>query len=150
MEITDYLIFDFEDEQLKIDIYDIINDLDITLKKVEKTIDDLYKLKKIISIYFVNQKTITELNFKYRGINNPTDVLSFSYNYSQDYLGEIVVYFDKIRQRAKLEEEDVRTTLVYMVFHSILHLLGYTHEVEEDYKQIEEKTEELMRRFSSL
>jgi probable rRNA maturation factor len=77
-----------------------------------------------VSIAFVDQKEIKEINKRYRGKNKATDVLSFSEtetkNFLDDknFLGEIVICFSEIKKN-QIEK---------VLIHGILHLLGYDHE----------------------
>ena len=81
--------------------------------------------RKSLTVTFLSEKSIKELNFRFLGKNKPTDVLSFSPT-EEDSLGELAIYCDSKRaahQGLTAEEE-----VFYLLAHGILHLLGYNHE----------------------
>jgi probable rRNA maturation factor len=80
-----------------------------------------------LSIVFVGQARIRELNKKYRKINKPTDVLSFNY----DNTGEIVICPSQIKENAKEYKSTYKKELAKVLIHGALHLLGYDHEKGE-------------------
>lgn len=77
-----------------------------------------------LSIAFVGEARIRELNKRYRKKNRPTDVLSFAGN----GLYEIVICPSVVRQNAKKFGLSFKSELVRILIHGILHLLGYDHE----------------------
>ncbi len=98
-----------------------------------------------ISVSFVDNEEIKELNKEYRGIDRVTDVLSFSLMEGEDteysvnpetgdtMLGDIVICIDKTREQANEYGHTFERELGFLVVHSMLHLLGYDHmEVEEE------------------
>lgn len=85
-----------------------------------------------ISIAFVDKKEIKKLNKKYRGKNEPTDVLSFNLN-ERNYLGEVVIC-------PEIAKGNIRMAKV--LIHGILHLLGYDHERTRKEKKLMEEKEE--------
>ncbi|MBI5644426.1 MAG: rRNA maturation RNase YbeY [Deltaproteobacteria bacterium] len=79
-----------------------------------------------LSVVVTDNAAIKELNRKHRGMNKPTDVLSFPMG--DDYLlGDIVISEEKVSSQAKefgvTEDEELGRLLV----HGILHLIGYDH-----------------------
>lgn len=113
-----------------------------------------------ISLSFVSLDEIHELNRDYRGVDRPTDVLSFpmfeSIRELEDAcgeleeegqtvpLGDVVICMDKIIEQAKEFGHTRERETVYLFTHSVLHLLGYDHETEEDKKEMREREEEIM------
>ena len=96
-----------------------------------------YKLEnKEISIAFVGDKTIRELNKKYRKINKVTDVLSFSGE--DDFLGEIVIDYAQIKRQARKYSENINEELKFILIHGLLHLIGYEDKEENERKKMEE------------
>lgn len=81
-----------------------------------------------LSVTFVGQKEIQKLNKKYRKINGPTDVLSFTYKKS----GEIVICPQIVVKNAERFGESYRKELKRVLVHGILHILGYDHEQKND------------------
>ncbi|MGN0557630.1 MAG: rRNA maturation RNase YbeY [Acutalibacteraceae bacterium] len=90
-----------------------------------------------VNILFTDDKTITEINSQQRGIDQPTDVLSFPLGENGDYpvnpengnrmLGDIVISVERaVRQSVKFDHPLTRE-LGYLTTHSMLHLLGYDH-----------------------
>jgi len=107
---------------------------------------------KEISLCFVDNDYIQELNKKYRKIDKPTDVLSFPQLEDgmspvvPQPLGDVVISMEK----AKENSEDFKTTLweevIRLLVHGSLHLLGYDHE-EEDQREIMEEEEKNVTEF---
>lgn len=91
-----------------------------------------------ISVTFVNNQQIRELNQQYRGKDMPTDVLSFpmgengSYDENHDtgakILGDIVISLEKAVEQANRFGHSLEREVGYLTAHSMLHLLGYDHE----------------------
>jgi probable rRNA maturation factor len=90
------------------------------LKNLLLVLKTQFKIKPI-SIIFVDEKEIQELNNEYRQVNLPTDVLSFNYDRAE-LLGEVYVSFDYIKRTSSDENEIYR-----VIIHGILHLLGFDH-----------------------
>ena len=91
-----------------------------------------------ITIVIENNKLLQELNYKYLGINSPTDVLSFKLGEdinegSNLYLGDIVISFP-IAQEQSLKNHDVNCEIQLLVIHGILHLLEFDHVTEKEQK----------------
>jgi probable rRNA maturation factor len=104
------------------------------------------KINAEISIIFVGEKKIKQLNKKYRKINKVTDVLSFGLwkmEKTQNYFGEIFICFQKIKKQAKIFETSVSQELKIILIHSILHLLGYDHKIKKDWEKMEKMEEKL-------
>ena len=105
-----------------------------------------------ISLSFVNLDEIHALNREYRGVDRPTDVLSFPmYESFEDIddempylLGDVVICMDKVESQAAEFGHSREREAVYLFTHSILHLLGYDHEEESDRKVMRGIEEEIM------
>ncbi|MDO8524370.1 MAG: rRNA maturation RNase YbeY [bacterium] len=94
---------------------------DLVIKVVEKVLAGERAGGWDISIVFVGCAKIRELNKKFRNIDNPTDVLSFANletKGSKNKIGEIFVCPKMI----------AKNDMPWAIAHSVLHLLGYTHE----------------------
>ncbi|WP_457746270.1 rRNA maturation RNase YbeY [Sulfurimonas sp.] len=86
---------------------------------------------KDIELIITTNEAIQKLNSEHRGIDMPTDVLSFPYEeMPMAPLGSIVISREYVKQMAtkfKHKEED---ELALLFIHGLLHLLGYDHEVD--------------------
>lgn len=91
-----------------------------------------------ISVTFVNNDEIRELNKKYRNKDSATDVLSFSTSNDGDYdvdpetgmtiLGDVVMSLEKAKENADKYGHSLQQEVGFLTVHSVLHLLGYDHE----------------------
>lgn len=105
-----------------------------------------------VSLTFVSEEEIRELNNLYRGVDQVTDVLSFPQYDDLDQIpqeGEIPIGDVVIcTQQALLQADDFghsnERELVYLFIHSIYHLLGYDHMEEADKREMRDKEEEIM------
>ncbi|HCC23481.1 TPA: rRNA maturation RNase YbeY [Candidatus Falkowbacteria bacterium] len=92
----------------------------------------LLKLKKKheLTIVFVGDKKIRDLNRKYRAKDNVTDVLSFTdgeLEAGMIYLGDIFIDGAQARRQAKEKGISERKEILILAIHGILHLLGFDH-----------------------
>ncbi len=97
-----------------------------------------------ICVVLTSDEEVKELNRTYRGLDEPTDVLSFSVQEGQGsfvvgdpkagvYLGDIVIAYPYARRQAVTQGHDIDMELNLLVIHGVLHLLGYDHtEAEEE------------------
>lgn len=84
----------------------------------------------VVSIAFVDDATMAELNRRYRRKNRTTDVLTFDSG-EPGVLGDIVISVDQARRQARDEKHSLPTEIRYLLVHGILHSLGYDHETDE-------------------
>ena len=130
-----------------------------TLKKAVKTALDYEEFDRDaeISLSFVTNDEIHALNKEYRGIDRPTDVLSFPMlddddgsgdtdMYSGDVvLGDIIISAEKAAEQAAEYGHSIMRELAFLAVHSTLHLLGYDHErSKEEEKEMFFKQEEIL------
>lgn len=93
-----------------------------------------------ISVRFVNDEIIHELNREYRNVDRSTDVLSFPlgengvYDINRDtgakVLGDIVISMEHAVMQSELYGHSLQREIAFLTVHSMLHLLGYDHETE--------------------
>jgi probable rRNA maturation factor len=84
------------------------------------------------SIIFTGNQKIRSYNLNYRGIDTPTDVLSFPGDEldpetGKIYLGDIMVSVPTAEAQAKSAGHSLETELSILIVHGLLHLLGYDH-----------------------
>lgn len=104
---------------------------------LDKIINRTLKLEKVksanLSIVFIDDDLMHELNKKYRGIDRTTDVLSFAFEdnnkicYNIRQLGEIYISIPQMIKQAKEYQHSEKRELAFLVVHGLLHLLGYDH-----------------------
>lgn len=92
-----------------------------------------------VSITLVDDKQIHKLNKQYRGIDKPTNVLSFELG-DDVLLGDIFISLDTVTKEAATEGISVPEHTAHMIIHGMLHLQGYDHLNDRD-AEIMEKLE---------
>ena len=110
-----------------------------------------------VSVSFVTNDEIHELNRDYRGVDRPTDVLSFpmldgdadegdiDIDSDSVVLGDIIISAEKAVEQAESYGHSVERELSFLAVHSTLHLLGYDHETSpEDDKDMFRRQEEIL------
>jgi len=97
------------------------------------------------------------MNRKYRGIDKPTDVLSFSLQEgavkspkveSIKLLGDIIISVETAQRQADILNHSMERELTVLLIHGLLHLTGYDHEEDKDYKIMREKESEILKIFA--
>ncbi len=113
-----------------------------------------------VSITLTDDTTIHKLNKEYRGIDRPTDVLSFAFLESDepeiiiddtdkaiDSLGDIIISVERAESQAEDYGHSLRREIVFLTVHGMLHLLGYDHMEEADRLEMEKEQEYIMFRL---
>lgn len=95
-----------------------------------------------ISIALVDNEQIRDLNKMYRGIDEPTDVLSFPMD--DEIWGDIIISTDKVISQAEEYGHSLERELGFLVVHGILHLLGYDHQTPEEEAVMRQKEEKIL------
>lgn len=129
------------------------------LRRAIKTALDYEKFPRDaeVSVSFVTNDEIHELNRDYRGVDRPTDVLSFpmldgdadegdiDIDSDSVVLGDIIISAEKAVEQAESYGHSVERELSFLAVHSTLHLLGYDHETSpEDEKDMFRRQEEIL------
>ena len=111
-----------------------------------------------ISITFVHEEQIHILNKEHRGVDRPTDVLSFPLGENGEYdinpengakmLGDIVLNISRVVRQAEEFGHSFQREIAYLTAHSMLHLLGYDHVAGGiESVHMREKEEEVMKQL---
>jgi probable rRNA maturation factor len=110
------------------------------------------KQKTEISLVIVSNKKIKELNKKYRGIDQATDVLSFGktkkfFIEPPDkilHLGEIFISYQKAKTQAIQHRHSIKKEIAFLFIHGILHLLGYDHARKNETKEMKDLEDKIL------
>lgn len=125
---------------------------------IEATLDhESYGNPCEVSLTFTDNEGIHEMNKRYRGVDKPTDVLSFPlFDYEgeseeppidefMNMLGDIVISLEKAEEQAKEYGHSFERETAFLCVHSMLHLLGYDHErSEEEDEEMRARQREIM------
>ncbi len=93
------------------------------------------------TVVVTDDERVRELNRIYRGVDEPTDVLSFQTSGGEDfvaapeaeaYLGDVIIAYPFTAAQAREAGRPIEHDLLLMVVHGILHLLGYDHAEPEE------------------
>lgn len=95
-----------------------------------------------VSIAFVSNQKIKELNTKYRDKNEATDVLSFPID--AEMLGDIIISASRAAEQAEEYGHSLKRELAYLTVHGMLHLFGYDHHSAEEKKEMRQKEERVL------
>lgn len=109
-----------------------------------------------VSITFVDNERIHELNREYRGIDKPTDVLSFecdnvpfedeSFDDAQEYeLGDVIIATDVARAQTEEFGTSLEEEVSLLLTHGLLHLCGYDHLEDDEAEEMEALEDSLLK-----
>lgn len=125
-----------------------------------------------VSVLFTDDEEIKQINNEFRGIDKPTDVLSFpanEYDKPGDFdkleemaldafhpetgeliLGDIVISVDRAKLQAKEFGHSIEREIAFLTAHSMFHLFGYDHMEENDRIRMEEKQNNVLEKLQIL
>lgn len=111
-----------------------------------------------LTVRVTNNEEIQKLNRAFRGVDSPTDVLSFSAGEAAttededstdfvlpeevyDQLGDVVISLPVAREQAKEYGHDLRRELSWLTVHGVLQLIGYTHDTPAEAQVMQSREE---------
>ncbi|WP_296328630.1 rRNA maturation RNase YbeY [uncultured Acidaminococcus sp.] len=111
-----------------------------------------------VDITLVDDAAIHELNRTYRGIDRPTDVLSFALDEGEEepevdddeiehLLGDVIISAPTAVRQGEEYGHGLEREMTYLAVHGMLHLLGYDHMEEKDKLIMRKREEEVLRRL---
>jgi probable rRNA maturation factor len=143
-----YLKYYIDNRQSK---YEITEELE---KLLELVINEALMVEGIskdyeVSISFVENSEIRELNREYRGVDSETDVLSFpmedEFEISTLLLGDIIISIERAKEQSLEYGHTLEREIAYLTAHSMFHLMGYDHMNEEEKKIMRNKEKQVMK-----
>ena len=150
-----------------------LEELEKIVKRAVEITGPLYDVENSeVSITLTNDEYIHQMNKEYRGLDRPTDVLSFpllDYDIPGDFsfldgnddsemiiseyfnpdsgelmLGDIIISLDKVMEQAEKYGHSSRRELAFLVAHSMMHLFGYDHMESTEAEVMEKKQEDVL------
>lgn len=125
------------------------------MKAIEKAIETTIEVEEAegnfeVSVSFVTNEEIRELNRLYRNVDQETDVLSFPMDDDEDcegviMLGDVILSTEKIIEQAADFGHSLEREMIYLTVHSMLHLLGYDHMEEDEKEEMRSREKEVMK-----
>ncbi|OEF26268.1 rRNA maturation RNase YbeY [Vibrio rumoiensis] len=111
----------------------------------------LFQPQAEVTIRIVEREESQQLNRDYRGIDKPTNVLSFPFEAPPgieiDLLGDLVICKQVVETEAKEQGKPLHAHWAHMVVHGSLHLLGYDHIEDEEADEMEGIETEIMQKL---
>jgi len=117
---------------------------------IRKTVSNEYPNHKFeVNVTICDDAEIKEINREHRGIDKPTDVLSFPFLDFETpdtltLLGDIIISRDTAYRQAEEYGHSAKREFCFLAAHSALHLLGYDHEDESEREEMEAKQREIL------
>ncbi len=105
-----------------------------------------------VTVAIVDDAEIRRMNREYRGIDSPTDVLSFPahegfmlLSQPDAFLGDIAISVDRARLQADEYGHSIERELAFLTIHGMLHLLGFDHILKEDEEEMTALQDQILR-----
>lgn len=125
---------------------------DVVRRAVEAALEAEGEEAAEVSVLLGDDATVQALNRDYRGIDRPTDVLSFAQREGEDLpggevspvLGDIVISLDRARAQAGEYGHSLERELGFLAVHGVLHLLGWDHADPEAEARMMARTEAIL------
>lgn len=103
-----------------------------------------------ISVVLSDDEHIRELNKHHRGMDKPTNVLSFPPARTKTpagaprFLGDVVLAFETVEREATEESKPIENHISHLIVHGVLHLLGYDHEDDDEAEIMEARERQIL------
>lgn len=100
-----------------------------------------------IALLLTNDVAVQALNAKFRGQDQPTNVLSFPAGDNKKFLGDIALARETSIREAQEAGIALHDHAAHLIVHGMLHLTGYDHETDDEACKMEEREAEILRRL---
>ena len=114
-------------------------DLSRAAQLARAVLDGIGEREATLTLSFIRDRQMRQLNRDYRGIDKPTDVLSFAYleaadefafNHDDTHLGDVVIAVETAERYAAEQGLTFAREIEWLVIHGTLHVAGYDHETD--------------------
>ena len=89
-----------------------------------------------VAVMLTDDATIQQLNAQWRGMDKPTNVLSFPAGdvaaVQDSHLGDIAIAYETVAREAEAEDKTFSDHLAHLAIHGYLHLIGFDHETDDE------------------
>ena len=150
---------------IKVNVLSEENSWSKRIKKKEKLFNQVcqrfpkkfrFNNKKVyLTLLLSNNKKINVLNKKFKNKNKHTDILSFPFNQKfrnlkEIYLGDIIISFNYMNKPKNLSNREFKKKTIKIFIHGFLHLLGFNHVKDKDYKKMNSEEEKVFKTVEKL
>ena len=98
-----------------------------------------------VAVLLADDATVAELNIRFRGVEGPTNVLSFPAAASaRPHLGDVALAYGVCEREALAEDKRLAHHLMHLVAHGVLHLVGYDHQTDAEAETMEALERQVM------
>ena len=124
---------------------------ELFFKKICKAFPKKYQFsdKKVsLTLMLSNNKNIKRLNRNFRNKDKATDILSFPFENNSKitngtYIGDIIISYNFIDQPKSQKLKTFKEKLIKIFIHGFLHLLGFDHSKDKDFKKMEKEEQQI-------
>ena len=134
------------------DAWDIVSDLD---ELVQVAVAAVFPDKPCsVEVLLTSDEEVQRLNRDFRGIDKPTNVLSFPAALmpvipgEMAHLGDIVLAYETTAREANEQQKPLSHHVTHLIVHATLHLLGHDHENDDEAEIMESKEREILRHLN--
>ena len=120
-------------------------------RAVTKAANALSTPRSELAIVLTDDSTIRLLNRDWRGVDSPTNVLSFPAGHAGGalpFIGDIVLAYETVAAEAAAERKPLAHHVAHLAVHGFLHLLGYDHVRKKDAEAMEAVERDILQRLS--
>lgn len=125
------------------------DDLSKWIKAINSVIGADSTNKNTISLRFISSEEMRNINYKFRRVNSPTNVLAFpseikGRNKINNLIGDIAICFELLKNEAEEQNKEIIDHLTHLFIHGALHLMGFKHENELEANNMESLEREIL------
>jgi probable rRNA maturation factor len=119
----------------------------VVRRRVQRMLDQLQMSDREVSILLTDDREIRNLNRDYRGIDRPTDVLSFALSegegaqFAGPLLGDVVLSVQTAARQARAARRSLLDESTMLLAHGLLHLLGWDHSTKTSDRRMRARTD---------
>ena len=136
------------------DNLEVEKNFETEILRAAEVVGELYGVENSeLSVTLTDDEHIHELNKKFRGVDRPTDVLSFAFresdepeilNQQVEVLGDIIISLERAKVQAENFGHSYLREVIFLTVHGLLHLLGYDHMEEAERLEMEREQDFIM------
>jgi probable rRNA maturation factor len=127
-------------------IHYFTEDINYTFRLKRKTSELIRKILEIerftegiIAIILCSDSFLHDMNLKYLGKDDYTDIITFNYNEKRQISGDLFISVDRVRENSEIHHINKSAEMQRVIIHGILHLIGYDDKNLEQQKIIRSK-----------